>query len=176
QRHRHDHVDPSTTTAYVIQRSAEPARNALTQINLVTVLKVVNDLANNPATAVCGNGRVEVNGTMGAIGAGEFTGNRAFEWFGAFLAKRRYNADDLCFALITEILAGSNICSTDLADRWIEKRCDSPQPIKLWKRDHISSRFASTPTSNRLRRAGQFPRADSFPAEGEQAFLGAPPG
>jgi hypothetical protein len=84
----------------------------------------VNDLANNPATAVCGNGRVEVNCAMGAIGTGEFTGNRAFERFGTFLAKRRNNTDDLCFALITEILAPSNICSTDHADRWIEKRCN----------------------------------------------------
>jgi hypothetical protein len=84
----------------------------------------VNDLTNNSATAVCGNGGVEVNGTMGAISTGEFTGNRAFEWFGAFLAKRRDNADDLCLALITEILATSNICSTDHADRWIEKRCN----------------------------------------------------
>jgi hypothetical protein len=84
----------------------------------------VNDLANNPATAVCGNGRGEVNYAMGAIGTGEFTDNRAFERFGAFLAKRRANADDLCFALITEILAPSNICSTDHADWWIEKRCN----------------------------------------------------
>src|SRR4030095_13604781 len=106
--------------------------------------------ANNPATAVGGNGRVEVNRAMGAIRAREFTGNRAFERFGTFLAKRRNNADDLCFALITEILGGSNICPTDHADWRIEKRCDLNQPIKLWRREHISAIFAFTTTSNRL--------------------------
>src|SRR4029450_4992737 len=169
QGHRDDNVEPATTQSCVIQRRAEPARHGLTQINLMTVLKVVNDLANNPATAVCGNGRVEVNGAMGAIRAREFTGNRAFERFGTFLAKRRNNADDLCFALITEILGGSNICPTDHADWRIEKRCDRTQPIKLWKRDHISARFALTATSKRLRRAAQFPQRDSLPASVEEA-------
>src|SRR4029453_35297 len=140
------------------------------------VLKVVNNLANNPATAIGRNGRVEVNGAMGAIGASELTGNRAFEWLGAFLAKWCNNPDDLCFALITEMLAASNICATDCADWRIEKRCDRTQSIKLCKRDHISTRFALTSTSNRLRRGGQFPRADSFPTKGEQAFAGGLPG
>jgi len=116
QRHRDDKVEPAITQPFVVQRSAEPARHGLTQMNLATVLKVVNNLANNPATAIGGNGCVEVNGAMGAIRASEFTGNRAFEWLGAFLAKWRNNPDDLCFALITEMLAGSNICATDCAD------------------------------------------------------------
>src|SRR6266545_2139805 len=116
QRHRDDKIEAATPQPCVVQRCAEPARHEMTQVNLATVLKVVNNLANNPATAVGGNGRIEVNGAMGAIGAGEFTGDRAFERFGAFLAKRRNNAYDLCFALITQILAGSNICSADHAD------------------------------------------------------------
>src|SRR4030095_6438522 len=142
QRHRDDKGEPAITQPFVVQRSTEPARHGLTQVNLATVLKVVNNLANNPATAIGRNGRVEVNGAMGAIGAREFTGYGAFKRLGAFLTKWRNNTDDFCFALITEMLAGSNICATDCANRWIEQRCDCTQSIKLWKRDHISTRFA----------------------------------
>src|SRR5438034_2414141 len=148
----------------------------MTQIDLTPVLKVMNDVADDPATAICGNSGIEMNRAMGAVCAGKRVRNRALERFGAFLAKRRNNAHDLCFALITEILAGSNICSTNRADRWIEKRYDRSQRIKLAKRDHVSTRFALTPTSNRLRRAAQFPRADSFPTREEQAFPDVPVG
>jgi len=76
-----------------IHGRTEPARHKMTQINLPPVLKVMNDLANDPATAVHGDGRVEVNGAMGTVGASECTSDRAFERFGACLAKRRNNAD-----------------------------------------------------------------------------------
>jgi hypothetical protein len=65
----------------------------MTQINLPPVLKVMNQLADDPATTIGGNGRVEMNGTMGAVCASECTSDRAFERFLACLAKRRNNAD-----------------------------------------------------------------------------------
>ena len=94
----------------------------MTQINLAPVFKVVNDLANNPATAVCRNGRVVMNGAMRAIGAGERARYGAFERLGALLAKWRDDADSFSFAVVAQIRVRSNICSADCADRWIKKR------------------------------------------------------
>jgi hypothetical protein len=65
-----------------------------------------------------------MNRAMSAVSAGKRSGNSAFEWFGAYLAKRRDNANRFCFALMAEIFARSNICPADCADRRIKKRWD----------------------------------------------------
>jgi len=124
QWHRHNYVETPLAEPLIIQRSLEPARHEMAEINLAPVLKAVNDLANNPAAAVSGDGRVEMNGAMSAIRAGKRAGNSAFKWFGARLAKRRDNTDGFCVALIAEMLAGSNICPADCAHRGIKERCD----------------------------------------------------
>src|SRR5437868_15142333 len=117
----------------------QPTRYKITKLNLAPVLKFMNDLANNTATTVCGDGRVEVDPAVGAVGAGKYSSNSALERFGAFLAKWRDNTDSFCFALIAEILAGSNASPADCANRRVEKRYGRFQQVKLLKRDHLSA-------------------------------------
>ena len=120
----------------------KPTRYKMAQVNLAPVFKLVNHLANDPATAVCGHGCVEVNRAMGTVGTGECAGDSAFERFRAFLAKWRDDADGLCFALIAEILASSNASPADCANRRVEKRYGRFQQVKLLKRDHVSAMSA----------------------------------
>ena len=116
QWHRHDDVELASAKPLVIQRSMEPARYQVTQVNLPSVFKFMDDLANDPTTAVCGHRCVEVDRAMGAVGADKLAGNGAFEGLGAFLAKWRYDADDLRFALIAEIVASSHVSTADRAN------------------------------------------------------------
>ena len=122
ERHWNDDVEATITQSFVIQRRAQPMRNEITQINLVTVLEPVNDLAHNPAAAICRHRCVEMDSSMSTVGASKCTGDRAFEWLGALLAKRRDDADGFSFALVAEIFTSTNICSADRANRRIEKR------------------------------------------------------
>ncbi|HEU5313868.1 MAG TPA: hypothetical protein VFU08_08580 [Candidatus Udaeobacter sp.] len=94
----------------------------MSQVNLAPVLKVVNDLADDTATAERGYGCIKVNRAMGAIGARERVRDSAFERLGALLAKRRNDAHGLCFALLAEIFASSSLAAADRAYRRIEKR------------------------------------------------------
>src|ERR1044071_9412995 len=87
QWHRNDDLESSSAEPFVIQRSMEPARHKATQVNLPSVFKFMDDLANDPATAVCRHGCLEINRAMGAVGAGKLAGNGAFERLGACLAK-----------------------------------------------------------------------------------------
>jgi hypothetical protein len=85
-------------------------------MNLASVFKFVDDLADDTATAVCRHRCVEVNRAMGAVGTGKLAGNSAFERLGAFLAKWRDDADGLCFTLIAEILISSHASPANCAD------------------------------------------------------------
>src|SRR5881409_3566317 len=151
----------------------EPARYKVTQVNLASVFKFMDDLANDTATAVCGHRCVEVNRAMGAVGAGKLAGNGTFEGLRAFLAKWRDDADDLRFALIAEIVASSHVSTADRAHRRVKKRYGRFQWFKLVKRDHISARFALLSTLLSRRPAAQFQREDSFPARGRRLFADA---
>ena len=173
QGHRHDDVESISANSFVIQRSMKPARYKVTQMNLATVFKFVDDFANDSATAIRRYRRFEVNLAMSAIGTGERAGNGAFEWFGAFLAKGRNNAKGLRVALIAEILTGSNASAANGANWWVKKRYGRFQWLKPVKRDHISARFALLSTLLPLRPAAQFQQADFFPAMGRQLFADA---
>jgi len=50
-------------------------------MDLASVLKVVNDAANDPAAPVGGHSGVKVNRAMGAVRAGERAGDCTLEWF-----------------------------------------------------------------------------------------------
>src|SRR6476661_7364680 len=173
QRHRHDDVEFASANPFVIQRCMKPARYQVTRVNLPCVFKFMDDLANDPTTAVCGHRCVEVNRAMGAVGADKLAGNSAFKGLGAFLAKWRDDADGLCFAPIAEILAGSNAFSADGANWRVKKRYGRFQWFKRVKRDHISARFALLSTLLPLRPEAQFQRADSFPPMAGQQFADA---
>src|SRR5450830_590574 len=113
------------------------------KVNLANVFKLVNDLSDDTATAVCGHRCVEINRAMRTIRAGKRARYRALERFGAFLAKWRDDADGLCVAFIAQILTSLNAFAADCANRRVEKRYGRSHQFKLWKRDHISTRFAS---------------------------------
>src|SRR5260370_18201281 len=147
----------------------------MTQINLKPVIKGVNDLAEGPTARVGGKGGVEMDCAMGAIGARKRACDCALKRLGTLLAERRDNAGSFCFALIAKILSGSDIRAADGANRGIEKRCDRTYSIKLWERDHISTRLALLPTSSRSRQAAQCLRADFLPTPGTQEHLHCPP-
>jgi len=85
---------------FVIQRSTEPARYEMAQMNLPPVFKFMNDMTDDPATAVCGHCGFEMKCAMGTVRTRERARDRTFERFGAFLAKRRDDAGCLCFANI----------------------------------------------------------------------------
>src|SRR5205807_9975134 len=99
----------------------QPTRYKITKLNLAPVFKFVNDLANNTATTVYGDGRVEVNPAVGAVGARKYSSDSALERFGAFLTKRCDDADSFCFALIAEIIASSTASAANCTEMWIEK-------------------------------------------------------
>jgi len=100
KRHRHDYIEVALAKSFIVQRRVEPTRYKMAQMNLATVFKFVDDLANDTATAVRGHGCVEVNRAMGTVGTGKGVGDRTLERFGAFLAKWRDDPDGFCFALI----------------------------------------------------------------------------
>jgi len=91
-------------------------------VNLTPVLKVVNDLADNTATAVRGHCCIKINCAMGAVGACERGRNSAFKGLGALLAKWSNDTHSLCFALLAEIFPSSSLATTERAYRWVEKR------------------------------------------------------
>src|SRR5207247_226220 len=140
--HRHHDMESMAAQPFIVQRSMQPTRYKMTQVNLASVFKFVNNLANDTATAVRGHGRLEVNCPMGAVGTCKWAFDGAVEWFRTFLAKWRADANGFCFALIAKILGSSNACPTDCADRRIEKRYGRFHQVKLLNRDHISARSA----------------------------------
>jgi hypothetical protein len=52
----------------------------MTQVDLAIVFEFVDDVANDPAAAVCGDRCVEVNRAMRTIRAAKRSVDRAFEW------------------------------------------------------------------------------------------------
>jgi|SRR6516225_11431733 len=98
--HRHDYIEVALAKSLIVQRRVEPTRYKMTQINLATILKFVDDLANDTATAVCGHGCVEVNRAMGTVRTDKSVDDRTLERFRAFLTKWRDDAGGFCFALI----------------------------------------------------------------------------
>jgi hypothetical protein len=133
----HDYVELTPAKTFIVKRCPKPTCHQVPQVNLTPVLKIVNDLANDTAAAVCGYCRIEVNFAMGAVGARERGLNRAFEGLGTLLAKWRNNTHGFCVALLAEIFASSSLAAAESAYRRVEKRCGRFEQFKLAKRDHI---------------------------------------
>jgi hypothetical protein len=122
QWHGHEYVELASAKTLIVKGCAEPTCHEVPQVNLAPVLKVVNDLADNTATAVCRHCCIKVDFAMGAVGAFKHARNSAFEGLGALLAKRRNDTHGLCFALSAEIFASSSLAAADCAYRRVEKR------------------------------------------------------
>ena len=67
----HDYVKFTPAKTFIVKRCTEPTCHEMSQMNLTPVLKIVNDLANDTAAAVCGHCGIKVNFSMGAVGASE---------------------------------------------------------------------------------------------------------
>src|SRR5437016_14590203 len=102
---------------FIVQRSMQPMRYKMAQVNVAPVFKFVNNLANNTASAVRGHGRLEVNCPMGAVGTCKCAFDGAVEWFRAFVAKWRADENGFDFAMIAKMLESSNASHIACADR-----------------------------------------------------------
>jgi hypothetical protein len=138
----HNDVKFTPPKTFIVKCRIEPARHKMSQMNLTPVLKIVNDLANDTAAAVCGHRCIKVNLAMGAIGARERGRNGAFEGLGTLLAKWCDDTHGFCFALLAKVLAGLSLAAAESAYRRIQKRCSRLEQFKLAKRDHISATCA----------------------------------
>src|SRR5437773_9075975 len=145
----------------------------MTEMDLAPVLKVMDDLANDSATAIRRDSSVKMNRAMSAVRANKGAGNCALERFGAFSAERRDDARGLCFTFFAYVVVRSDHCGADRTDWRVEERRNRAQTTKLCQRRHISTSCALSPTSSRQCPAAQFPRADFFPATATQVSLGA---
>jgi hypothetical protein len=142
QWHGYNYVELATAQALVLERCAEPMRHEMSQMNLMPVLKVVDDLADDPATPVCCHCCIEVNRAMGTVGACERARNSSFEGFGALLTKRRNDAHRLSFTSLAEIFASVSSVPAPRAYWRVKKRHGRFEQFKLVKYDHISARRA----------------------------------
>src|SRR6266567_2017375 len=98
QRHWNNNVESAAAQPRIVKCGGEPARHQMTEVDLAPVLKIMDDLANDSATAIRRNSSVKMNRAMSAVRANERAGNCAFERFGAFPAKGRDNARGLLLA------------------------------------------------------------------------------
>src|SRR2546421_5729905 len=117
----------------------------MSQMNLTAVLKIMNDLADNTAAAVCGHCCIKVNCAMGAVGTCEHGRNSAIEGFGALLTKRRDDTHGFCFALLAEIFASPSLAAAQGAYRRGKKRNPPLPPIKNSKSGQIFSQIPLFP-------------------------------
>ena len=145
QWHGHDYIKLAFAKTVIVKRCAEPACHEMSQVNLMAVLKIMDDLADDTAATVRGHCCIKVNCAMGAVGTCERGRNGAFERLGALLTKRRNDTDGFCFASLAEIFASSSLATTERAYRRVKKRRGRFEQFKLANRDHISPRYALLP-------------------------------
>src|SRR5204862_6358339 len=92
----------------------------MTKMDLAPVLKVMDDLANDSATAIRRDSSVKMNRAMSAVRANKGAGNCAFERFRTFPAERRDDARGLCLTFFAQVVVRSDHCGADRTDRRVE--------------------------------------------------------
>src|SRR5262249_16834065 len=90
---------------FIIERSAKPAPYKMAEMYLGVVFEFVDDVSNDNAAAVCGDGCVKIDCAMCTVRAAKRSANGSFKLLRTCFAKWRRDADDLCFATITQVLA-----------------------------------------------------------------------
>src|SRR5205085_6083800 len=98
QRNGNDRIETAFAKTLVVERGHQPARDQMAKMNLASVFKIENDVANDSAASVSRNRGVEMEDAMGAVGAGKDGGNCAIKRLGTFRAKRRPNSANFCVA------------------------------------------------------------------------------
>src|SRR5438034_10813628 len=89
----------------------------MTEMDLAPVLKVMDDLANDSATAIRRDRSVKMNRAMSAVRANKGAGNCAFERFRTFPAERRDDARGLCLTFFAHVVVRSDYRRPDRTDR-----------------------------------------------------------
>src|ERR1051325_11857354 len=74
QRHRHDEIEAPAAQPRIAQAFAEPARDRMAEVTLLSVLKLMENVANEPAAAISGHRALEVEFPVLAIGAAKGLG------------------------------------------------------------------------------------------------------
>src|SRR5205809_7137005 len=143
----------------------------MTEMDLAPVLKVMDDLANDSATAIRRDSSFKMNRAMSAVRANKGVGDCAFERFRTFPAERRDDARGLCLTFFAQVVVRSDYRRADRADRRRQERRPRQPTTKLCPRRHISTRSAISPTSTRQCPAAPFPRAPSLPGPATQVSL-----
>src|SRR5213082_3155450 len=92
QRNGNDRIETAFAKTFVVERGHQPARDQMAKMNLASVFKIENDVANDSAASESRNRGVEMEDAMGAVGAGKGGGNCAIKRHGTFRAKRRHNS------------------------------------------------------------------------------------
>src|SRR6266403_2167551 len=133
QRNGHDRIETAFAKTFVVERGHQPARDQMAKMNLASVFKIENDVANDSAASVSRNRGIEMEDAMGAVGAGKGGGNCPIKRLGAFGAKRR-----------------------------IEQRRDPAKKARCCAHRRISTSRALSATSSTRLRAARFRREDFF--------------
>src|SRR5205807_8738686 len=71
RRHGNDRVETAFANTCVVERSNEPARDEMAEMNLFSVCEIETHVPNDPASAIGRDCGLEVKVSMRAIGAGE---------------------------------------------------------------------------------------------------------
>src|SRR5947207_3214058 len=92
KRHRHDEIEVAAVETRVRETFHEPVRDGITEVALPAVFELVENIANETAAAVSGDGTIEMERAMLAVRATEGLGDCARERLGTFRAERRHDA------------------------------------------------------------------------------------
>src|SRR5262249_1520741 len=122
---------------FIIDCSAKPAPYKMTQMHLAVVFEFVNDVSNDTAAAVCGDGCIKIDCAMRTVRAAKRSGNGSFKGLRTCFAKWRRDADGLCFATITQVLASTDVLSASGTRCRIEQRYRRLEQLRFVKRDHV---------------------------------------
>src|SRR5260370_39841599 len=137
KRHWNDNVKSVAVQPRIIEACTEPPCQQMAQIDLAAVFKIVNNLADDPATAIGGDRGVKMNCAMGAVRTRKLTDNCAFKRFRTSCTKRRNNTRGLFLASFAEIFARPDHRRADRTDWRVEERNDRMQTTKVCQDRHI---------------------------------------
>jgi hypothetical protein len=141
QRDGNDQVEMLATQPRVIQVFAEPGGERVTEMTLPPVFEFVDELANDPATPVGRDGRIEMQNAVLAIGATECLRDRAGKGLRTFRAERRGDPRRSAVAILAQVFRALDFSGAHGAGRRIEERTQRGEGIKLGERPHISTKL-----------------------------------
>src|SRR4051812_16865569 len=122
KRHRNDEIEMAAVQPRIVQSLAKPARYRMSQIGLFCVLKLVDEPANQTPASVGGNGAIEVEDAILAIGATKRLGDGAGKWLGAFGAEWRNDSGRALLAFTAQIFRPRYVRGANHAGCRVEER------------------------------------------------------